>query len=307
MSGALLRAYLEGQADLGLDEVILPYPPVLSRQGAGLPDASGVGAVAVAPRAGGEPQDLGSQDARSADAGKANGNPATPSTSGDPAGGSLFASLSQALVESGAKAVAARVSLRSRTEPLPVPDFPDLDAFWSYLSGQPGAAAGDPAVSATGVIRGQGAAGASLALVGLEPCDADAAMGFAFQGQPGALLAKMLKAIRLDAAACYKTNLVKAARATRATRRDLARLIPWLHAELALVRAPFVLLLGEACAQAVLRTGKAMDELRQEPFRVEGREFSVTYHPAELLAREELKRKAWEDLQWLQKRMAEAA
>jgi uracil-DNA glycosylase len=47
--------------------------------------------------------------------------------------------------------------------------------------------------------------------------------------------------------------------------------------------------------------------LRQEPFRIEGREFAVTYHPAELLAREELKRKAWEDLQWLRKRMAEGA
>ena len=31
----------------------------------------------------------------------------------------------------------------------------------------------------------------------------------------------------------------------------------------------------------------------------------VTYHPAELLRKEELKRKAWEDLQWLQRRMAQ--
>jgi uracil-DNA glycosylase family 4 len=115
----------------------------------------------------------------------------------------------------------------------------------------------------------------------------------------------MLKAIRLDAAACYKTNVVKAARATKATRRDAARLLPWLHAELSLVRAPYVLLLGEACAQAVLKTGKPLEELRQEPFRIEGREFIATWHPSDLLAREELKRKAWEDLQWLQKRMAE--
>jgi len=63
--------------------------------------------------------------------------------------------------------------------------------------------------------------------------------------------------------------------------------------------------LGEACAQAVLKTGKPLEELRQEPFRMEGREFVATYHPADLLAREELKRKAWEDLQWLRKRMAE--
>jgi uracil-DNA glycosylase family 4 len=65
------------------------------------------------------------------------------------------------------------------------------------------------------------------------------------------------------------------------------------------------LLLGEACAQAVLKTGKPLEELRQEPFRLEGREFVATYHPADLLTQEVLKRKAWEDLQWLRKRMAE--
>jgi DNA polymerase len=196
---------------------------------------------------------------------------------------------------------------RSRSESVSVPPFADLSAFWAHLAAQPGLAAGDSEAQVSLVVKGQGGAGAPLALIGLEPGEADAATGLAFQGEPGALLAKMLKAIRLDADACYRTNLVKAARATRATRRDIGRLLPWLHAELALAGAPIALLLGEPCAQAVLKTGKPIEELRQEPFRIEGREFAVTYHPAELLAREELKRKAWEDLQWLRKRMAEGA
>jgi uracil-DNA glycosylase family 4 len=196
---------------------------------------------------------------------------------------------------------------RTRSEPVSVPAFPDLAGYWEYLAAHPSLASGDPEAQGVALVKAQGSAGAPLAIVGLEPGEADAVSGWAFQGEPGALLAKMLKAIRLDSDTCYRTHLVKAARATSATRREIGRLLPWLHAELALAKAPIALLLGEPCAQAVLKTGKPIEELRQEPFRVEGREFVVTYHPAELLVREELKRKAWEDLQWLQKRMAEGA
>ena len=79
-----------------------------------------------------------------------------------------------------------------------------------------------------------------------------------------------------------------------------------MHAELALVQAPMVLILGQECAQTVLKTGKTLEELRQETHFMEGRPFFVTYHPEDLLRNEALKRKAWEDLQWLQRRMAEA-
>jgi uracil-DNA glycosylase family 4 len=302
-SDLLLQAYLEAQSDLGIDEVILPYP--LSR--------------AVRATAEPVPGAIGSEDAggrRHASAPAAGeipgGEPASgplPGLSGSvPAGESgpsgLFAALERALSPAPTSPVPDEAP-KPRPEAIPLPAFADLNAYWTHLETHPGQAAGDPAAPVTRVIRGAGPAGAPLALAGLEPGPADAAGGQAFLGEPGALLAKMLKAIRLDPETCYRTNIVKAARAGRATRRDLARLLPWLHAELALVRAPFVLLLGEACAQAVLKTGKPLEELRQEPFRLEGREFSVTYHPADLLAREELKRKAWEDLQWLQKRMAE--
>ena len=147
----------------------------------------------------------------------------------------------------------------------------------------------------------------SLALIGFEPSEADEAEGKAFRGETGALLEKMMKAIRLDLNALYLGNLIKVRAAGKVwSRRELARLVPLLHAELGLVRAPMVLLLGQECAQTVLKTGKTLEELRQETHRLEGREFFVTYHPQELLRREELKRKAWEDLQWLQRRMAEA-
>jgi DNA polymerase len=220
-----------------------------------------------------------------------------------PAG--LFESLSKALEAPKAEAAALAAAKPRAPEAVTLPAFADLEAYWTHLQAQPGLAAGDASASVTRVVRGAGPAGAPLAIVGLEPGEADAAAGLAFQGEPGALLAKMLKAIRLDAEACYRTNLVKAIRQTRPGQRELSRLGQWLHLELSLVRAPVVLLLGEACARAVLKVGKPIAELRQEPVFIDGREFVVTYHPTELLQREELKRKAWEDLQWLQKRMSE--
>jgi uracil-DNA glycosylase family 4 len=307
-SPSVLRAYLEFQAELGTDEVILPYPlerrqnPATETAPAALRPGNG----ASAPRAYSANRDQ-SPESRPGGPSAEDGTRAAGLEPHAPTE-SLIASLSQAISAASGQAVAPQPAVaRPRAESASLPAFPDLAAYWEYLAAHTGAAAGDPEAQGVSLVKAQGNAGAPLAIIGLEPGEADAASGRAFQGEPGALLAKMLKAIRLDAEACYRTHLVKAARATRATRRDLGRLLPWLHAELALVQAPVALLLGEPCAQAVLKTGKPIEELRQEPFRVEGREFVVTYHPAELLVREELKRKAWEDLQWLQKRMAEGA
>lgn len=290
----LLRSYLDWQAEMGTEEVILPTP--LARRPAP--------ALAPAPAA----ADMAGQVRnRGPETYPAPREPAREEPTTAPAG--LFETLSQALQHGPTGAVQASAATAARPrlpEANPLPGFADLAAFWAHLEANPGIAAGDPGGTVTKVIRGAGRAGAPLALVGLEPGEADAAAGLSFQGEPGALLAKMLKAIRLEAADCYLTHLVNAARAARTGRREIARLIPWLHHELSIVRAPFVVLLGEACAQAVLKTGKTLEELRQEPHRIEGREFIVTYHPSDLLKREELKRKAWEDLQWLQKRMAAA-
>jgi DNA polymerase len=117
----------------------------------------------------------------------------------------------------------------------------------------------------------------------------------------------MMRAIRLETRELYLTHLIKVPFPGKAwSRRELTRILPLLHAELALVQAPMVLILGQECAQTVLKTGKTLEELRQETHFMEGRPFFATYHPNELLKNEALKRKAWEDLQWLQRRMAEA-
>jgi DNA polymerase len=166
---------------------------------------------------------------------------------------------------------------------------------------------GDPDGKDWRTVRGEGPEFSPLALVALEPSVADGAAGKPFQGPGGILLEKMMRAIKRDMASLYRTTMVKVAAPRKVwTRRDLVRLHPLLVAELALAKVPAVLLLGEATAQAVLKTGKPLEELVQRFHRVDGAEgidFAVTWHPDELEGKEELKRKAWKDLQWLQPRL----
>lgn len=334
----LIRAYLDWQAEMGSDEVVLPQP--LAKRASAFtatPAASSAGAPADAGRHDGGGS-MASHPGLAPGGKPLLGYPSTPSPtqgSGAITGADLYASLTQALNKSPDSRTGETVTGGSGRasgrgpEALALPAFSDLAAFWDHLERTPGLVLGDPAGgslqapapldgangtkgegSDKGVlrmIRSSGPVKAPLALVGFEPGEEDASEGRPFQGEPGALLEKMMRAIRLDVRELYQTLLIKVRLAGKAwSRREMIRVLPLLHAELGLAQAPMVLLLGQECAQAVLKTGKTLDELRQETHRMEGREFFVTYHPSELLRKEELKRKAWEDLQWLQRRMAEA-
>ncbi len=288
----LLKAYLDWQSEMGTEEVILPHP--LARK----QSFTSPGAASAVPKA---PEGLAAE------------------TSSQLAPG-LFASLARELEKAASPGAApAILSLTGNGGPVTrgpeggsLPVFPDQAGFWSYLEANPHLLQGETqpgeAASVTPIrmVRGKGPAGAALALIGFEPSEADAAEGKAFQGEVGTLLEKMMRAIRMDGGELYLSNLIKVRLEGKTwSRRELARIVPLLHAELALAQTPTILLLGQECAQAVLKTGKTLEDLRQETHRLEGREFFVTYHPQELLRKEELKRKAWEDLQWLQRRMAE--
>lgn len=318
----LIRAYLDWQSEMGTDEVILPHPltkrnTVASPASQAIPGASSKGAMGLP---------AGGQAGTSRIPVSASAQPAS-TLPGSTAPADLFQSLVQSL-ESAGDARRESLQLPGATKSVPLrpaealnlPAFADLEAYWVHMGKNPGllrgevpspAGGGSPVtggnVDSTSLVRGCGAARAPLALVGFEPSDADAAEGLAFRGEAGALLEKMMRAIRLETRDLYLTNLIKIPVSGKAwSRRELTRILPLLHAELALVQAPMVLLLGRECAQTVLKTGKTLEELRQETHFMEGRPFFVTYHPSELLRDETLKRKAWEDLQWLQRRMAEA-
>lgn len=295
-----LREYLAWQAEMGGDEVMIAAPRAASQT------------THAAPRPGPRPD---------------SGPVPVPDRPGNPEAQSLFSMLSQSLQDSQETAKAARRISASPAMPgapgivpaAPPAERPDaalqlaggLPACREYLERNGRALfTGDVQGATWRFVHGTGPESAPLALVGLEASPADGLAGLPFQGPAGLLLEKMMRAIRLDFSALYRTVVVKLAAPGPGrrcyTRRDLVKLLPLLHAELEAARVPVVLLLGEACAQAVLKTGRGLEELRQAPHRLDGvagREFAVTYHPDELEGNEDLKRKAWKDLQWLQARL----
>jgi uracil-DNA glycosylase len=330
----LFRAYLDWQSEMGSDEVVLPQP-LVKRAAAASVAPPGIqadaGRRAAGSRANSVPPTHPPHSIQGGQSHSGRQPPDFPSAtqgSGANVAADLYASLTHALNKAPDSRTgepgsggSARAVLRG-PEALNLPVFSDLAAFWDHLDRTPGLVSGD--LAGTGspdttvasdvskgaglrMVRGSGPISPPLALVGYEPGEADVAESRPFQGEPGALLEKMMRAIRLDTRELYQTHLIKVRAPGKAwSRRELIRILPLLHVELGLAQVPMVLLLGQECAQAVLKTGKTLDELRQETHRMEGREFFVTYHPAELLRKEELKRKAWEDLQWLQRRMVEA-
>jgi DNA polymerase len=304
-----LRTYLAWQAEIGLDEVILSAPLVLRASTPAMASAAGAGQKSSSKPA---------SRTSTAPSGYATAAPtfaqAAPGGQGVEPGG-LYEMLSKSLEESESNAKGSRALGRPAVAPSPekpagpgLPVFADMaelrgqtDREWETLLKSKG-------LGTVRLVHGSGPEFAPLALAGLEPGPEDLESGAPFQGESGDLLARMMKAIRLDMPSLYATYVVKAGAPGRSlwTRRDLVRLLPLFHAELALAKAPVVLLLGEACAQAVLKTGRPLDELRQAAHAVPGapgRDFVATYHPEDLLRKEELKRKAWDDLKWLQPRL----
>lgn len=293
-----LRNYLAWQGDIGGDEVLLTAAPVLRSAPAAAAPVPGAPRREVPEPVSPPPRPVADK--------------AEP-----PAPGGLFEMLSKTLQSSESAARekrAATLGIPPAETVARKPADAGLPAFASHAEYREhleknlrSLHTGEVAGVDWKPVHGAGPDYAPLALVALEPRPADIAAGLPFQGDGGVLLEKMMRAIKLDLGRLYRTLVVKVAGPGKVwTRRDMVRLLPLLHAELALAKVPVVLLLGEACAQAVLKTGKSLEELRGAFHRVEGapgREFAVTWHPDELEGKEELKRKAWKDLQWLQPRL----
>jgi DNA polymerase len=205
-----------------------------------------------------------------------------------------------------APATQSHAAMPPETKPAlePVPEFTGFEEYWKYLQDQharwfPGSA---------GFARAEGDAHPDLAVVELAPAPSPAPR--VFSGEAGALFDRMMKAIQLDRGRLYLTCLMKSPPPGRYwPRKDMARMLPLLIRELRLVRAPMILLLGESCAQAVLRAGSALGAMRKRPFEAEGLMFTASHHPADLEnpdpeKTKALKHEAWEDLKWVRDRLA---
>jgi DNA polymerase len=167
--------------------------------------------------------------------------------------------------------------------------------FSSIRAAAAGCQACDLWARATQTVFGQGPVPARLMLVGEQPGDREDIEGTPFVGPAGRILDEALAAAGIDRALAFVSNVVKHFKwrpaATqkrrlheRPNRAEVGACLPWVEAELALVRPEALVLLGVTAAQALVGPevrimrdhGRALDS-RLAPLVV------ATIHPSAVL------------------------
>jgi uracil-DNA glycosylase len=145
----------------------------------------------------------------------------------------------------------------------------------------------------TQTVFGEGAARATVLLVGEQPGNDEDLAGRPFVGPAGRLLDKALAAAGIDRGSVYVTNAVKHFKweprgrrriHAKPNSREVAACRPWLDAEIAAVRPAAIVCLGATAAQALLgrsfRVSARRGELVPSPLAPI---VMATLHPASVL------------------------
>jgi uracil-DNA glycosylase len=171
-----------------------------------------------------------------------------------------------------------------------IPERPDLDGLRAAAAG---CTACDLYRDATQMVFGEGASGAEVMLVGEQPGDGEDRAGRPFVGPAGRLLDKALEEAGIDRRLAYVTNVVKHFSFQRRGKVRLHRkptaeqvhaCLPWLQAELEVVRPRVLVLLGATAAQALLGASFRVSRQRGELLDSElAPRVLATVHPSSIL------------------------
>jgi uracil-DNA glycosylase len=145
---------------------------------------------------------------------------------------------------------------------------------------------------ATQTVFGSGHPGASMMLVGEQPGDREDLAGKPFVGPAGRVLDQALERAGVARTDAYVTNVVKHFRFRREGKVRLHRTpgvehvracLPWLHAELALVRPRLLVTLGATAAKALLGAQFRLTRHRGEVLEYRDLPLVATIHPSAVL------------------------
>jgi len=154
----------------------------------------------------------------------------------------------------------------------------------------------------TQTVFGVGNTQADWLVIGEAPGAEEDRQGEPFVGRAGQLLNAMLLAIGLPRETVFIANILKC---RPPGNRDpapveVSRCLPYLSAQIALLKPKIMLAVGRIAAQNLLATDAPLARLRGKlhTFGEAQTPLVITYHPAYLLRTPADKRKAWEDLKF---------
>lgn len=158
-------------------------------------------------------------------------------------------------------------------------------------------------------VFGVGAEMAPWLFVGEGPGADEDEQGEPFVGQAGKLLDSMLAAIGCKRGReVYIANVVKCRPPGNRTPtlEEAAACAPFLDRQIELIGPKLIVALGKTAATRLLETEASLASLRGKVHRYRGIAVVVTYHPAYLLRSLPEKSKAWEDLLFARRVLAES-
>jgi len=166
-------------------------------------------------------------------------------------------------------------------------------------------------------VPGRGNLSADLMIVLLSPSASDDAGNTICGGEANALLSKMLAAININIADVYISPLLKChvPKIHSVTVKQSHSCQSYLSQQIQLIQPKVLMILGETTARCLLQKELSLDDYRamysvsdSPPEKLFYQSSMVplffSYSPEDLLQQPEVKRKAWADLQQLQKIMA---
>lgn len=156
-------------------------------------------------------------------------------------------------------------------------------------------------------VPGEGNPHARLMFIGEGPGHDEDQTGRPFVGRAGQLLDKMIGAIGLSREEVFIANVVKCRPPqNRAPEADeVAACMPYLRAQVGLIRPQVIVLLGSSALGAILGPEHRITRERGAWIERKGVWFMPTFHPAALLRDESKKRPVWEDLKKVRDKLQE--
>ncbi|MEJ0087624.1 MAG: uracil-DNA glycosylase [Pseudomonadota bacterium] len=154
----------------------------------------------------------------------------------------------------------------------------------------------------TQTVFGVGNRAAEWLVIGEAPGAEEDRQGEPFVGRAGQLLNAMLLAIGLPRDTVFIANVLKCRPPGNRDPKpeEVSRCLPYLSAQIALLKPKVILAVGRIAAQNLLATDAPLSRLRGKlhTFGEANTPLVITYHPAYLLRTPGDKRKAWEDLKF---------
>lgn len=162
----------------------------------------------------------------------------------------------------------------------------------------------------TQTVFGTGSHQAKLMIIGEAPGFYEDQQGKPFVGCAGQLLTAMIKAMGYTRDEVYIANILKCRPPNNRdpNAEEVATCTPFLQQQIALLQPQLLLAVGRIAAHYLLDTKKTLESLRNKIHTFGERQtpLIITYHPAYLLRNPADKRKAYADLQFIQKTLVES-